>query len=120
MVGVSVVHCKLTRTVSMLLQSTQFRQYAMTNSTGVLLVLLCSSIIALLYNMVHALMIKKTSAVTVTVLGEVKVIGLLILSAILLGKQAKVVMPIGSSADGGVFKAPLLCLSSYLCKHVIC
>jgi len=68
------------------LQSAQFREYAMENSAGVALVLLCSSAIALLYNVVHALMIKKTSAVTVTVLGEVKVIGLLILSAILLGK----------------------------------
>ncbi len=58
----------------------------MENSAGVALVLLCSSAIALLYNVVHALMIKKTSAVTVTVLGEVKVVGLLILSAILLGK----------------------------------
>ncbi len=73
------------------LQSTQFREYAMENSAGVALVLLCSSAIALLYNVVHALMIKKTSAVTVTVLGEVKVVGLLILSAILLGKTHSVV-----------------------------
>ena len=59
----------------------------MDNGPGVWLVVLCSSIVALLYNVVHALLIKKTSAVTVTVLGEVKVIGLLILSAIILGKH---------------------------------
>ncbi|KAL0054475.1 hypothetical protein WJX82_009428 [Trebouxia sp. C0006] len=68
-------------------ESTQFREYAMENSAGVALVLLCSSAIALLYNVVHAAMIKRTSAVTVTVLGEVKVVGLLILSAILLDEK---------------------------------
>lgn len=73
------------------LQSAQFREYAMENSAGVALVLLCSSAIALLYNVVHAAMIKRTSAVTVTVLGEVKVVGLLILSAILLGKTHSMV-----------------------------
>ena len=36
---------------------------------------------------VHSLMIKKTSAVTTTVLGEVKIVGLLILSAMLLGER---------------------------------
>lgn len=51
-----------------------------------MLVVLCSSVIALLYNVVHSLLIKRTSAVTVTVLGEVKVVGLLVLSAIVLGK----------------------------------
>lgn len=51
-----------------------------------MLVLICSSLVALSYNVVHSLMIQKTSAVTTTVLGEVKIIGLLLLSAILLGK----------------------------------
>lgn len=60
--------------------------YYIQNSTGVLLVLLCSSIVALSYNVIHSLMIQKTSAVTTTVLGEVKIVGLLILSALLLGK----------------------------------
>lgn len=60
--------------------------YYTQNSTGVLLVLLCSSIVALSYNVIHSLMIQKTSAVTTTVLGEVKIVGLLILSALLLGK----------------------------------
>ena len=62
--------------------------YYIQNSTGVLLVLLCSSIVALSYNVVHSLMIQKTSAVTTTVLGEVKIVGLLLLSALLLGKHA--------------------------------
>ena len=90
----------------MSLQSAQFREYAMENSAGVALVLLCSSAMALLYNLVHALMIKKTSAVTVTVLGEVKVIGLLVLSAILLGKtHSKVHLgsrQVNSPTAGGV------------------
>lgn len=71
-----------------MLQGAQFKLYAAENGSGVLLVVLCSSIIALLYNVVHALLIKQTSAVTVTVLGEVKVVGLLILSAIVLGKRS--------------------------------
>lgn len=69
-----------------MLQSQRFQTYYIQNSTGVLLVLLCSSVVALSYNVIHSLMIQKTSAVTTTVLGEVKIVGLLILSALLLGK----------------------------------
>jgi ABC-type Mn2+/Zn2+ transport system permease subunit len=36
-------------------------------------------------NIVHYLMIQRTSAVTTTVLGEIKIVGLLLLSALLLG-----------------------------------
>ena len=36
-------------------------------------------------NIVHYLMIQRTSAVTTTVVGEIKIIGLLLLSALLLG-----------------------------------
>ena len=61
--------------------------YCTQNSTRALLVLLCSSIVALLYNVTHSLMIQKTSAVTTTVVGEVKIVGLLLLSALLLGKS---------------------------------
>ena len=48
--------------------------------------LLCSSIVALSYNVIHSIMIQKTSAVTTTVLGEIKIVGLLLLSALLLGQ----------------------------------
>jgi hypothetical protein len=53
------------------------------------LLLLLGSINALAYNVVHYLMIQRTSAVTTTVLGEVKIIGLLLLSALLLGMYCK-------------------------------
>ena len=69
-----------------LLQSQRFALYWVDHSTGVLLVLVCSSIVALSYNVIHSLMIQKTSAVTTTVLGEVKIVGLLLLSALLLGQ----------------------------------
>lgn len=69
-----------------MLQRQRFQIYYSQNSTAVLMVLLCSSIVALSYNVIHSLMIQKTSAVTTTVLGEVKIVGLLILSALLLGK----------------------------------
>jgi hypothetical protein len=42
---------------------------------------------ALAYNVVHYLMIQRTSAVTTTVLGEIKIVGLLLLSALLLGES---------------------------------
>ena len=41
--------------------------------------LLVSSLNALAYNLVHAALIQRTSAVTTTVLGEVKIVGLLVL-----------------------------------------
>ena len=40
---------------------------------------------ALAYNVIHNAMIKMTSAVTTTVIGEAKIVGLFILSALLLG-----------------------------------
>ena len=67
-------------------QRQRFNVYYVEHSTGVLLVLMCSSTVALSYNVIHSLMIQKTSAVTTTVLGEVKIVGLLLLSALLLGK----------------------------------
>ena len=76
-----------------MLQRQRFQVYYIQNSTGVLLVLLCSSIVALSYNVIHSLMIQKTSAVTTTVLGEVKIVGLLILSALLLGKPSVQTQP---------------------------
>lgn len=51
-------------------------------------IILVGSINALSYNVVHYLMIQMTSAVTTTVLGEVKIIGLLVLSVLLLGELA--------------------------------
>ena len=41
---------------------------------------------ALAYNVIHNAMIKMTSAVTTTVIGEAKIVGLFILSALLLGE----------------------------------
>ena len=80
-----------------LLQSQRFVVYWVDHSTGVLLVLVCSSIVALSYNVIHSLMIQKTSAVTTTVLGEVKIVGLLLLSALLLGQPNTLYMLLTSS-----------------------
>ncbi len=54
------------------------------SSMGVAAIILLSSCVALAYNVVHNILLQRTSAVTVTVLGEVKIVGLLILSALLL------------------------------------
>jgi len=57
------------------------------NHANILGILLLSSINAVCYNLIHALVIKHTSAVASTVLGEVKIVGLLLLSAVLLGES---------------------------------
>lgn len=49
-------------------------------------VALATSVIALSYNVFHSLMIQRTSAVTTTLLGETKIIGLLLLSYAVLGE----------------------------------
>ena len=51
----------------------------------VYILLILSSMLALSYNVVHSLMILHTSAVSTTVIGEAKIIGLLILSYFILG-----------------------------------
>lgn len=49
-------------------------------------VILLTCVNALSYNVVHYLMIKHTSSVTTTVLGEMKIIAILLLSAVVLGE----------------------------------
>lgn len=69
------------------MQYDRFKEYSGENLQGVVGIILVTSINALAYNIVHYLMIQKTSAVTTTVLGEIKIVGLLVLSSILLGKE---------------------------------
>ncbi len=67
-------------------QAARLAEYSAEHTDGVfqmLLLLGCAN--ALAYNVVHYLMIQRTSAVTTTVLGEIKIIGLLLLSSLLLG-----------------------------------
>ena len=52
------------------LQRQQFLEYMVANSNGVAGILLVSSSVALSYNVVHSMMIQRTSAVTTTVLGD--------------------------------------------------
>lgn len=63
-----------------------FALYYLTHQHQAMLMIGITSVNALAYNLVHSLMIKRTSAVTTTVLGEAKIIGLLVLSALLLGE----------------------------------
>ena len=68
------------------LQHADFEVYRTEHGFSTLSIVLATSNIALFYNIVHSCLIHKTSAVTVTVLGEIKVVGILLLSAWLLGK----------------------------------
>ena len=60
------------------------------HGSDVYMIMGLTSVVALSYNVVHSLMIQRTSAVTTTVLGEVKIIGLMVLSYVLLGACARV------------------------------
>jgi hypothetical protein len=95
------------------LEKDQFLVYAQEHGAAVLTIILCGSMVALAYNVVHNLLLRRTSSVAVggslhraplhfgsmhrcgaacesppaaqvTVLGEVKIVGLLILSAAIL------------------------------------
>ena len=66
-------------------QSAAFLAYRAEHNTETYVIVLGTSAIALTYNIVHSVMIQQTSAVTTTVIGQAKIIGLLILSALLLG-----------------------------------
>lgn len=75
----------------------KFRPFLGAQFYGVIGVILVSSLNAVCYNAIHALVIKWTSAVTTTVIGEVKIVALLLLSAFLLdeGKEFTLRMLIG-------------------------
>jgi drug/metabolite transporter (DMT)-like permease len=63
-----------------------FAAYWAAHAGGAGRVMALSSLMAVSYNLTHATMIKRLSAVTTTVVGEVKIVGLLLLSALLLGE----------------------------------
>lgn len=65
----------------------RFRDYYLVHSSDVTGIMLASCVTAVCYNMVHSLMIKRTSAVSTTVIGEIKIVALLVLSAVLLGES---------------------------------
>ena len=80
-------------------QAGSFARYRATHwaeSTGVIVV---TSTIALCYNLVHSLMIQRTSAVTTTVLGEIKIVGLMLASYLILGKWPSTTSACSASAQ---------------------
>ena len=70
------------------MQADRFRIYMATHKFDVWGIILLTSAIALSYNVVHSLMIQRTSAVTTTVLGEVKIVGLMLASFVILGARS--------------------------------
>ncbi|KAI3432322.1 hypothetical protein D9Q98_003881 [Chlorella vulgaris] len=67
-------------------EAERFATYWPMNQHGAGLIMLTSSVIAVLYNLAHQKMIQTVSAVATTVLGSIKIVCLLILSATLLGE----------------------------------
>ena len=68
-----------------MLQHNRFQLYWAGHKVETILVICSTCAVALMYNVIHAALIQKTSAITVTVLGEIKIIGILLLSAWILG-----------------------------------
>lgn len=69
------------------LERGRFGQYASEHADkhyGSVVLLTC--VVALCYNLVHYQVIKHTSAVTTTVLGEMKIVTILVLSSVILGE----------------------------------
>ena len=70
------------------LQAGRLAAYAARHPDSAFLgVLAASCACALTYNVVHCLMIQRTSAVTTTVLGEIKIVAILMLSAAVFGAR---------------------------------
>ena len=67
-------------------QSAKFQTFMALDYRAGAAIMLVTSANALAYNVIHNAMIKMTSAVTTTVIGEAKIVGLFILSALLLGE----------------------------------
>ena len=57
------------------------------NGRGIVAMFAMSSVLAVAHNLVNYKLVQHTSAVSATVIGEVKTITLIILSAFILGKQ---------------------------------
>jgi hypothetical protein len=79
----------------MVLQAEKATDFFIQHSRKAYVVLLAGSGLALAYNLVHYMVIQRTSAVTTTVLGEVKIVALLILSAAFLSKYSTTISVTG-------------------------
>lgn len=69
------------------LEAKSLRAWWDTHTHEIAIYILAGGAIAVLYNIVHSLVIQRTSAVTTPVIGMVKVIAIVILSAVLLGER---------------------------------
>ncbi|GAX79732.1 hypothetical protein CEUSTIGMA_g7173.t1 [Chlamydomonas eustigma] len=69
------------------LEHEKYEQYQANSSNGYIGLLFLGCVNALLYNIIHSLVIKITSAVTTTVIGEMKIVLILALSALILGES---------------------------------
>ena len=75
-------------TVLCAIQFNRFQDYRGDHGADIYSIIIATSAVALSYNVVHSLMIQQTSAVTTTVLGEAKIVGLMLLSYLILGEGA--------------------------------
>lgn len=90
-----------------LLQLDRFKAHLQTKPNSSILVLTITSILAFSYNVVHTFMIQEVTAVGTTVIGEVKIVGLILLSYLMLGKVVHAIAANGRvSVDCCIFYCP--------------
>lgn len=81
------ISCVMMLPFYFIMENSRYQQYAATHSNNYIGLLLLGCINALMYNVVHVLTIKVMSSVTTTVIGEMKIVMILLLSAALLGED---------------------------------
>lgn len=69
------------------MQGERFRAYWANNTSSAVNLMAGTSVLALTYNIVHSMVIHQTSSVTTTVLGQTKIIAVIAVSAIFLGRN---------------------------------
>jgi drug/metabolite transporter (DMT)-like permease len=82
-----------------------FRLFATANAAATAAVLCLTSAVAVAYGLVHMLMVRYTSSVGVTVVGAVKIMGLMGLSVVVLGEASQLTLKMagGMSVAGAGF-----------------
>ena len=94
------------------LEAAPLAEWWATHTHEVALYIMAGGVLAVMYNIVHSLMIQRTSAVSTPVIGMLKVIAIVILSAIFLGERdvltvsSTLTLPVMFTASQAVFVLP--------------
>lgn len=99
------------------MQLQRFQDYFAVEAASCFAILLGTSTLACLYNIVHTFMIQEVNAVATTVIGEVKIVALILLSYLMLGDALPVIILVASSAQLSTARSQCAALSLCLSWH---